>query len=143
MGPADWVDDIVESGEALALLSLCGRHTHASEVSLGGEPEIIRYAVRDNKTNPLGPCFNYETIAVFGCGWLGFAVAFRTLDGPASGRIVIAFRGVRFHDVDGQEDLEHANDVKCVARPILTHPYSYPLTMSVALPAAHSVSTRW
>ena len=91
---AGWVDSLLESGEALALLSLTGsRCDRLDESSVG---KVIEYRLRDDQLETIGPTFRYEVLQNFGCGSYSRAVAFRRLDvADGSRRIILAFRGVR------------------------------------------------
>jgi len=88
---APWVEELVDSGEAMAMLSLAGNHAATLPPSAVGG--VVHYSPRGLEGGKLGPAFAYEVEAVFGRGEEGRAVAFRPRH--AADDLMVAFRGVR------------------------------------------------
>lgn len=104
---ADWLDPLLLSGEAVAMLSLSGRralHVEPKDVSTRFGHQVrypLKHRRRHEPIDGISP-HEYEIAAVFGCGDKGRAVAFRSCSSapPRSkvwrpGDVIIAFRAVR------------------------------------------------
>mmetsp|Transcript_7048 Transcript_7048/g.21660 ORF Transcript_7048/g.21660 Transcript_7048/m.21660 type:complete len:491 (+) Transcript_7048:132-1604(+) len=86
-----WLDEILATSEAMAMLSLAGNHV--SNLTPAAVGTTIHYATRGLDGEQTGNEFTYDVLATFGQGRNGRAMAFRPHHSPSD--IIIAFRGVR------------------------------------------------
>jgi len=104
MASIAWVDELLDSSEAMALLSLAGNHTATLQHPDVGS--VVRYSPRGLSGELLGPTFAYDVLAIFGEGTNGRAVAFRPHHSASD--VCIAFRGVRVASSSSPRAREHA-----------------------------------